>query len=298
MKDVETTVIGSYPVNIDNLSLVQSYFNQEKVSWKRYIDQAIDDMMDADLDMISDGQTRDPFVHIFARKLRGCRIRDRIEVIGPVQHVEPITLDDIKYVKKRLGKNFKILGLIVGPFTLTKSCVDNYYGDEKELAFDFASALKKEISLIDKFVDMISIDEPFFSNEMPDYANDLITKLTKNTKARTRLHVCGDVSNILPMLIDINVDVLSHEFKATPKLFDAFKDYLGFNQDICLGSVRSDNIRVESIEEITNHINKGIEIFDDKIKQIAPDCGLRMLNRKSARKKLENMVKAKSDIYG
>ncbi len=77
-------------------------------------------------------------------------------------------------------------------------------------------------------------------------------------------------------MLDIPVDILSHEFKATPKLFDHFKEY-NVTKKICLGSVRSDDIRVETVDEIINHIKKGINVFDDKIVQIAPDCGLRML---------------------
>ena len=84
------------------------------------------------------------------------------------------------------------------------------------------------------------------------------------------------------------VDILSHEFKASPKLFEVFKKHDSCKK-ICLGSVRSDDIKVETVEEITNHINKGIDIFGDKIVQLAPDCGQRMLPRDVAVQKLKNL---------
>jgi 5-methyltetrahydropteroyltriglutamate--homocysteine methyltransferase len=65
-----------------------------------------------------------------------------------------------------------------------------------------------------------------------------------------------------------------------------------------LGSVRSDNERVESVGEIMNHIEKGIDVFGDKISQLAPDCGQRMLPRDVAYEKLKNLVKAGEKIYG
>jgi 5-methyltetrahydropteroyltriglutamate--homocysteine methyltransferase len=297
MKKVKTTVIGSYPVNVENMELMSGYFNQIEISWDKYIKSAVNDMIDSGIEMISDGQTRDPFVNIFIRKLKGCRIRDRPEIIDKVEYNGPITIQDQRYVRSFIPKNRQLIGLITGPYTLTKSCVDLFYKNEKELAFDFAYALKQETIELQKHVDMISIDEPFFSMGVPEYGRELIKIITKGVKIPTRLHVCGDVSIVVSELLDKPVDVLSHEFKASPKLFDVFKQYK-ISKKICLGSVRSDNQRVESISEIIEHIKKGIAVFDDKISQLAPDCGQRMLPRDVAFQKLKNLVKAGENVYG
>jgi len=297
MVEVETTVIGSYPVEIDNNELMDSYFNNLNISWDKYIKSAVSDMIDAGIKYISDGQTRDPFVNIFTRKLKGCRIRDRTEVIDKIEYVSPITIEDQKYVKTLISNDIKLIGVITGPYTLTKSSNDLFYKDEKELAFDFAKALKQEAKHLEEYVDLISIDEPFFSMKVPDYGKELIKKLIQGLKCPTRLHVCGDVSKVISEILDIPVDILSHEFKASPKLFDSFKQYK-LNKNICLGSVRSDNSKVESVSEIIEHINKGIDVFGDKISQIAPDCGQRMLPQESALQKLKNLVKAGEEIYG
>ena len=294
---VITTVIGSYPVQVNTMEFMNNYFDQKESSWNKYIDSAVKDMTAAGLDMIADGQTRDPFVNIFTRKIKGCRIRDRTEIVDKVEYNGPITVDDQKYVRKLIPKDKKLIGLITGPYTLMKSCVDLHYKDEKELAFDFAHALKQEAELLQKHVDMISVDEPFFSNEMPDYAKELIETIVKNLSCPTRLHSCGDVSSIVPKLAELPVDVLSHEFKASPQLFEAFKKY-DFPQSLCLGSVRSDDSKVESVEEIVKHIQKGIDIFGDKISQLAPDCGQRLLPRDVAFQKLKNLVLAGEKING
>ena len=105
-----------------------------------------------------------------------------------------------------------------------------------------------------------------------------------------------DVSKIIPNLLDLPVDILSHEFKAKPKLFDCFEEY-NVTKNICLGCVRSDDVRVETIDEIKDHIQKGINVFNDKIIQLSPDCGLRMLPQKVAFEKLKNLVKACSEVY-
>ena len=295
--NVETTVIGSYPVKTDNMEFLNSYYNGAETSWKKYIKLAVTDFIDAGLDIIADGQTRDPFINIFIRNLKGCRVRDRPEVIDKVEYNRQITVDDIKYVKKIIPSGKKIIGLLAGSFTLSKSVVDNFYNDEEKLAFDFAYALQREADNLKDIVDLISVDEPFFSNEMPDYANDLIEIVTKNLNCPIRLHACGDVSKEISKIIDLPVDILSHEFKVSSQLFDSFKDY-SFPQKICLGSVRTDDTRIESVEEIKNHIEKGIDIFDGKICQLAPDCGMRLLPRDVAFQKLKNLVAAGEQVYG
>jgi len=292
-----TTVIGSYPAEINTEEIIKSYYTQKLISWDKYIKSAVNDMLRAGIQMVSDGQTRDSFVNIFYRRISGCRIRERPEVFEKIRYRGPITIDDQKYVKSFLPKNTKLLGLITGPYTLSKSCVNLFYHNEKELAFDFADVLRQEAENLQKYVDMISIDEPFFSVSMPDYAKDLIQTITKNLKCPIRLHVCGDVSEIVSDILEIPVDVLSHEFKALPKLFDVFKEY-NFKQNICLGSVRSDNPTLETVGEIVNHIKKGINVFNDKISQVSPDCGLRFLPRDTAYAKLRNLVKAWSIVYG
>jgi len=279
------------------MDVMKGYFNQTDSSWNKYIASAVNDMVEAGVEIISDGQTRDPFVNIFTRKLKGCRIRDRTEVIGKVEYTGPITVEDQKYVRTLVPKNRQLIGLLTGPYTLTKSSVDLFYNDEKELAFDFAYALKQEAQLLQKYVDILSIDEPFFSMCVPDYGKELINTITKDISCPTRLHTCGDISNVIPEILEMPVDILSHEFKASPKLFDSFKQY-NFTKNICLGSVRSDNVRIETVDEIVNHIKNGIDVFGDKISQLAPDCGLRMLPRDVAFQKLKNLVKAGEKVYG
>ena len=294
---IKTCVIGSYPVHVDSMEIMNGYFKGEEFSWNKYIKYAVSDMIKAGLDIVSDGQTRDPFIQIFTRKLKGCRIRARTEIIDKVEYENPITLDDQRYARSLIPENKELVCSLTGPYTLSKSCVDLHYNDERELAFDFSYALKKEADTIQKNVDMISIDEPFFSNEFPEYGKELIEIITKDISRQTRLHVCGNVSNIVPELLEMPIDILSHEFKASPQLFDVFKDY-NFPQKICLGAVRSDDVRVESVEEIEKHVDMGINIFEEKIVQLAPDCGQRLLPRDIAFQKLKNLVKVGERING
>jgi len=297
MNKVKTSVIGSYPMNIDNMELMGDYFDQKESSWNKYIDNAVCDMLNAGIDIISDGQTRDSFVNIFTRKLKGCRIRARTEVIDKVEYNGGITIDDQEYVKSIIPKDKEIVGVLTGPYTLTKSSINLFYNDLKDLAFDFAYALGQEVKELQKYVDLISIDEPCFSIDFPDFGKDLLNVITKDLTVPVRLHVCGDVSKVIPEILDMPVDIISHEFKASPKLFNAFEKY-NVTKKICLGSVCSDNVRVETVDEIIKHIQSGIKFFGDKISQLAPDCGLRLLPKNIAFQKLKNLVAAGEKVYG
>ncbi len=296
-KKIETTVIGSYPVEINGLDFFKDFYNKKPPSWNSYIETAVQDMVNAGVDMVSDGQTRDPFVNIFLRKMKGVRIRNRPEIVDKIEFKEPLTVDDIKYVKNIIPSDIKIVGLLAGPFTLMKSCVDLFYNDEKQICFDIAKVLQKEAEVLQDYVDLISCDEPFFSVSFPEYGKELLDLVFEKVDVKKRLHVCGDVTSIIPGLIDMPVDVLSHEFKAQNGLIDEFKDY-SFDKEICLGCIRSDDLRVEDVSEIEKHINKALNVFDDKLTQIAPDCGLRHIPRENAFKKLRNLVKAGERFNG
>jgi len=294
---VTTTVIGSYPIHPDPVVLMRQYFRGEEVSWKPYIASAVGDMVEAGVELVSDGQTRDVFTNIFLRRIGGCRVRGRVEVVDEVYYREPITIEDIRFVKGILPSNRKLLGLIVGPHTLSEYVVDSFYNDKEELSFAFARVLREEYLLLQDVVDMISIDEPSLSTSFPSYIYDLIEYMVNGIKIPIRLHICGDVSRYVDKIVDIpRVDVLSHEFKASPGLFDVFKEY-ECDKGFCIGCVRSDKPEVESIDEIIEHLNKAEEVFGEKVLQVAPDCGLRYLPRESAFNKLRNMVAAAMEVY-
>ena len=296
-RKIKTSVIGSYPVPVNTLELMQDYFLEKETSWQRYIDQATSEMVSAGIDIVSDGQTKDPLIQLFTRYLGGCRVRDRTEIVGPVEYQAPITVLDQQYVRRIIPRNKSLVGVLTGPYTLTKSCVDVFYHDEKQLCFDFAAALRNEAEHLQKYVDVISIDEPFFSQGIPEYAGELLRIITARLSCPTRLHACGDVSRIVAQLVELPVDILSHEFKASPHLFDAFKEY-PCAKDMCIGSVRSDDSRVEPVEEIVSHVRKAFNVFGDHVVQLAPDCGQRLQPHDVAYQKLQHLAQAGAIIHG
>jgi 5-methyltetrahydropteroyltriglutamate--homocysteine methyltransferase len=294
----QTMVVGSYPLSPNREDIMRNYFMSVDFDpWQVIIRKVINDMLTAGIDILSDGQTRDPFVQLFARKLTGCRVRKRVEIIDDIQFREPITLDDQRYIRSHLPPHKHLKGVITGPYTLAQSCKDTYYHDKKEVAFAFAYALQKEVKGLQTSIDVLGIDEPFFSVSFPEYAHDLIKIINQDTSIPTILHVCGDVSPFFSKIIELPVDSLSHEFKARPQLFDVIQDF-SFPQSLCIGCVRSDDTRIEPVEEIIVHINHSLDLFGEKIQYLSPDCGQRVLPYSIAYHKLENLVQAKEALNG
>ena len=288
-----TTVVGSYPASPE----VQSLFNYCKTGQDPYaesIKEAVEAQISAGIDIISDGQTRNDMIKLYATKLGGIRMRQKPVVIGELEHRKPITLEDQKLAKEIMGVRAMLKGIITGPFTMAMSCQDDYYSSQEKLAMNFAEALNAEARALSGIVDILQIDEPFFSVEYPDYASDLITTIFAGVKIPKALHVCGDVSDIFQELVELNVDILDHEFAAHSRLLNIVAD-VDFSQTIGFGCVRSDINIAEKEPEISERVKRGIDSIGKHKMMLDPDCGLRHLTSEVAKEKLQNMVKVRDN---
>jgi len=287
-----TTVVGSFPSNPTNESLASSYYKKNSDPYLDSLREAVNSQVQAGIELVSDGQTRGNMIEIFAEGLKGFRIKEKIEIVSDIEHVEPITVEDIKETKKMIPKSNGVKGVITGPWTLVNTVDNNHYDSKMNAVIDTAKALKKEAKVLAEFCDVIQIDEPYFSIDFPENGKEIIEEITIGKK-KNALHVCGDVEPIVEELIEIDVDILDHEFASNPHLYDVFED-ISIGQRVAAGVV-STNPHVEEIEEIRDNINRAYEIFGPKT-MIDPDCGLKNLEKKTAIEKLENMVIARNVV--
>lgn len=294
-KDLITTVVGSYPAAPSKASLQISYFHQDqKDPFVESMQRAVKAQLDCGVELLSDGQTRGNMVEIFARGLRGYRIKEKVEIVSEVGYSRSITLDDIKEAKELISRDAGIKGIITGPWTLVKSSDNHHYSSEKEAVLDTAEALHEEGKRLAELCDVVQLDEPFFSNGFPEYGKELVNKVL-DLDTTTVLHVCGDVSPIVPGLVEMDVDVLDHEFVGNESLYDVYSDIeVGRDQRLGVGVVTTDS-RIEEVGEIKKRIERAYEAFGPKT-MVDPDCGLRNLEEDIAYKKLENMVEARDVV--
>ena len=69
-----------------------------------------------------------------------------------------------------------------------------------------------------------------------------------------------------------------------------------FTKDLALGVVDVHSAEVETVEEIKRNIKKGFEVVPPERLTVSPDCGLKLLPRKAAYRKMENMVAAAREV--
>jgi 5-methyltetrahydropteroyltriglutamate--homocysteine methyltransferase len=297
---IETTVVGSYPSSLDEDSLIKAYQNKEDV-FLELINKSVKDMLSAGIDIVSTGQVRTDMISEFARKFAGIvEKRDKHYIHAKVKFVSSVTLNDIRFARNLIPPSKKIKAPITGAFTLAKSSTiveHSKYNGIEQLAFDFAEALNHEAREIEPYADIIQIDEPFFSQEFPEYAQDLISIVRRGIKKPVGLHVCGDVSKIFEKLSEFDVDILDHEFSTNPSLLDIVS---GINpkQKIGYGCINSSSTEIESVDEIAKNIERAISLLGEEKIMLDPDCGMRHLPREIAYAKLSNMVDARNKVLG
>jgi 5-methyltetrahydropteroyltriglutamate--homocysteine methyltransferase len=292
-----TTVIGSYPAKPSAASLANQHLEGDYSTdpYIAAIDASVKAQLDAGIELVSDGQTRDNMINLYAARLGGARVHGVAKIIGDIYHKENITVEDQRHVRTLVPEGVKLKGMLTGPFTLAKSCRDEHYGDLEGAAFAFADALNEEARALQEVVDVIQIDEPFFSEDFPDYAGLLIGRILDGVNIPRALHVCGDVGPIFKGLVEMKVDLLEHEFAANPGLLDVVGE-MDFPQKLGLGSVRSDKEEVEPVPDIASHIQRAVDAFGPDKLVISPDCGLRHLSKATAFNKLKNMVAARNEV--
>ncbi len=290
-RDLITTVVGSYPSVPSKESLSRSRHHMED-PFQESLERAVRAQSEAGIELLSDGQTRKGMVRLFAEGLHGFRIKEKVEMISEVYYRGSITVEDQNRVRSMLSPEQGVKGVITGPWTLFKSSDNRFYDDEKKAVLDIANALKEEAESLAPICDVIQLDEPYLSIEYPDFAREMVETVL-DIETTTALHVCGDVHDIVEGLVEIDVDILDHEFAANPSLYDVY-DEIDTEKRMAAGVVTTDP-ELEDIGTITQRIKRAQEIFGPKA-MVDPDCGLRNLTEKKARKKLENMVKARDVV--
>jgi 5-methyltetrahydropteroyltriglutamate--homocysteine methyltransferase len=301
IKAMITTVIGSYPLSYQELG-------------SDAIKQAVNDQLEAGIDIVSDGQTRYDMIEYFARAIDGYSFEGKSFISGPIGHGRPDVFVADLALAQTLAPNLK--GIVTGPVTLVfaSKIKAGYKGFHDEGVYlDTARALLEIAqAMVKQGVKWIQIDEPYLSVGAPmDIAKKAIESISTQIKVPVALHVCGKVVPIIDKLLDLKcITLLSHGFKGEDnQSLLHYKPLINSEKQLGLGCVDTKQRRVETVEEIAGliqlaksnipaerlivHPDCGLEKIPVEKLVIHPDCGLRTMgDRQAARAKMKNMVKA------
>jgi len=276
---------------------------------------AIRDMERAGIDIITDGEMRrESYSNRFATALDGidndnpAAITNRAgrsvsvpRVVGKVRRRGPVEVDDMRFLRSHTKRMTKMT--LPGPFTMAQQAKNEFYKDADEMVMDFAAAVNEEVRELEAAgADVIQLDDPWLRND-PDSANRIavraLNRALEGLKVTTVVHLCFGYAAVvpgqkptgyafLPQLADCTADQISIE-AAQPKLdLGVLADLAG--KTIMLGVIDLGDKAVETAAVVAERIEAALRHVDATRLVLAPDCGMKYLDRATAFAKLQALA--------
>lgn len=231
-------------------------------------------------------------------------------VVAPLRAGPPFLPDDWRVAQSATDRPVKIT--VPGPLTIIDSTANAFYAGEPELAFALADVLAVEIGrLAEAGCRWIQIDEPLFARR-PDKALAYGIEALEHCFARAQgvskaVHVCcgypsaldladypkADASAYLDLAAALDrcgVDAVSLEDAHRQNDLSLLERFA--RTTVILGVVDIARTRIEAAEAIRARLWAALDHIDRDRLIAAPDCGLIMLDRATARAKLRSLVGA------
>jgi 5-methyltetrahydropteroyltriglutamate--homocysteine methyltransferase len=284
------------------------------------VKSAIKDQKLAGVDIITDGEIRrETMVYFFSKGIHGFDFdHARMHAIGNldpfIQMPDPVINDRVTWKEGlKMEEHFRFLKdhavaqtkvCVTGPQMLAKRATDEFYRDEKELVFDLAGILNKELQgLVAAGCDFIQIDEPVwvgYPKDMP-WLVESFNKLVEGVEAKIALHVCygnyqlkklfsGQYAELFPAILDTHCQQICLEFAVSDGIgLELFKQYQT-DKEVGVGVIDVKDEKVETPEVVAQRIRKALKYIPAEKMTVVPDCGMKFMPRDRAFGKLKTMV--------
>jgi 5-methyltetrahydropteroyltriglutamate--homocysteine methyltransferase len=275
---------------------------------------AIRDQERAGLDIVTDGeQRRESYSNRFATALEGLDMKNPgtvinrngrpiavPRVVGSIRRNGPIELRDLKLLRANTDRAVK--ATLPGPFTMSKQAQDDYYKDEAAVALAYAEALNAEIKdLFAAGADVVQLDEPWMQQH-PDkaraYGLAALDRALEGVRGTVAVHLCFGYAAVvhekpsgysfLPELEGTRAQQISIE-AAQPRLDLAVLRELP-SKTIILGVIDLADANVETPPIVAERIRRALAYVPAERLVVAPDCGMKYLQRPVAFAKMKAMA--------
>ena len=280
---------------------------------------AVDDMIDAGVDVITDGEMRRwKFIQSFYARMTGLEPQLPLRLLGgegydsvpryeAKAHVEvPHGLgivEEFQHLKTITGHAVK--ATCPGPATISIHIRErpSVYRDRLELANQFVPAINAELkALVAAGADYIQIDEPSYSIlGSAEAAVDLFNRCVEGVDARIALHVCfGNLASrprfersylpLFPAIMDADADELVLEFVNRELREIDLVGRVAEGKDIAVGIVDIKSFHIEPPELVASRLRAALAHAPAERVGVVPDCGFFAVPRWLAVRKLRSMV--------
>ena len=184
---------------------------------------------------------------------------------------------------------------------MAQQAQNDFYGDDEEMAMDFAAAVNEELlELKAAGADIIQLDEPWLqarSDIAGLYGVRAINRALEGVPKPTVVHLCFGYAQIvkgqkpagysfLPQLNATTADMISIE-AAQPKLdLGVLKD-ISAEKRVMVGVLDLGTNEVETADVVADRIRAALKYLPIDRLMPAPDCGMKYLPREVAFGKLK-----------
>lgn len=285
---------------------------------------------DLGIDMLTDGEIRrENFVHYHCRHLKGIDFEALTEserrdghatlptITQPVQAGPAFLVRDWKVAQSATKKPVKMT--LPGPMTIGALIADAFYQDDAAArGVALAEALNVEIRrLADAGCPVIQVDEPVFARKL-DHALafglehlDRCFHRVPKTVERT-VHICCGYPNKLDPdedypkappesyqdlatgLQDVAVDAVSIEDAHRQNDLSLLE--LFTRTKVIFGVIAIAKSEIEEVEAVRERLRQALDHIDPHRLIAAPDCGLGLLGRDLAQRKLRVLAEAAHSV--
>lgn len=324
-----TTVVGSYPAP----AWLQAFPTRPHLRDAIMVVLKTQEL--AGIDVVSDGELMrfDPshpetqgMIDYFVRPLAGIRIQyTRNDLLAFHQEArlhyrrQPAgvvvgkigagTLNlpaDFEFVRPLTTKPLKFT--VTSPYMLAQVLLDRFYGDKPALAWGIAEVLRRQVAEIDAAV--LQVDEAHLTGHPEDWrwAVQVINHVLSGAKGEKAVHLCfgnyggqtvqqGFWRNLVPFFNALNADHVVLEFaRRGYDELEVFRDVKPALK-LGIGVVDIKDNEVEAPDEIARRIDHAVKLLGaDRVRWVHPDCGLWMLHRSIADRKLVALVQGR-DLF-
>jgi 5-methyltetrahydropteroyltriglutamate--homocysteine methyltransferase len=279
---------------------------------------AVADMEQADVDVVTDGeQRRESYFNQFANALSGIDVdrpgeainrlgkRQAVpRVIGPIRRERSVFLRDTQFLRGITTRRIKLA--VPGPFTLSALAQDEHYRDRERLAMAYAAVVNEELRELEPLLDWVQLDEPYLEawpDQAKAYALPAIDRALAGVRKPTCVHVCFGYafSHALAGTSKSGGYRFALELErssATHISLEAAQPSLDL---AALGAIRTKTV-VLGVLDLGAAIPETADLVADRLRAAlrhipaerlvaAPDCGMKYLDRASARVRLSALVR-------
>jgi 5-methyltetrahydropteroyltriglutamate--homocysteine methyltransferase len=281
------------------------------------------------IDIPTDGEIRrENFIHYHCRHLGGIDFATLTEkevrghprllptITGPLEAGPPFLVRDWEVAQHATRKPVKMT--VPGPLTLAHNLADAFYGDDARARGPaLADALNVEIRrLAEAGCPVVQIDEPVFARQVDqalafglEHVERAFHRVPRSTQRV--VHVCCGYParldeedypkapneaylELAEGLDQIAVDAVSIEDAHRHNDLALLERFA--RRTLILGVIAIASTRIEDKEEVRERLLRAREHIDPHRLIAAPDCGLGLLGRDLARRKLEVLVETAREL--